>query len=374
MEKMTSEIMRDFNRHQIYNLIYTEKRISRQSIAEKLKLSLPTVSQHLKILEQAQLIKRNGFFDSTGGRKSIAYSCVSNAKIAVGAHITQSSISLVAVDIFGEVIKRKHLKKTYSHCRDYYKEFGETIDSFIKSLNISSKRILGVGIALTAILSKDKQYVSKSILLGTNEASLADFKEWIDYPCQLFHDSEAAADAELWFSPNISDALYLGINYHLNGVLIMNGKIHIGKEYTGGLVEHITLYPGGRDCYCGKKGCFTTYCSGRLLYGESDGDCEKYFASLRSGSKAAVDTWRKFLSDMAIAIGSLSALLDCDIILGGTVGAYMIDEDRLFLQQAVRSNFQYAPASDFICLGYKDVDVCACGAGIAYISDFIKNL
>ena len=157
-------------------------------------------------------------------------------------------------------------------------------------------------------------------------------------------------------------------------MLIVNRKIHVGKEYTGGLVEHLTLYPGGRKCYCGKKGCFTTYCSGHVLYDEEGESCEKFFARLRDGDKEATVKWQRFLEDLAIEIGNLSALLDCDIILGGTVGAYMTEEDRLFLQQMVRSDFHYAPSSDFICLGYKDVDICACGAALAYVEEFVKSI
>ena len=139
-------------------------------------------------------------------------------------------------------------------------------------------------------------------------------------------------------------------------MLIMNRKIHAGKEYSGGLVEHITLYPGGRKCYCGKQGCFSAYCSGHLLVDDQTRDYGHFFQLLRSGSREESEKWQLFLEDLSVAIGSLSALLDCDIILGGTIGAYMIEDDRRRLQQLVRSDYHYAPSSDFICLGYKDVD------------------
>ena len=58
---------------------------------------------------------------------------------------------------------------------------------------------------------------------------------------------------------------------------------------------------------------------------------------------------------------------------GGTIGAYMIEDDRRRLQQLVRSDYHYAPSSDFICLGYKDVDICACGAAISYVDEFVKK-
>ena len=374
MEKITAETMRSYTRRQIFNHIYFNKRSSRQEIADTLHLSLTTVTQNLKMLEEENLIERSGYFQSTGGRKCVAYSCVSMYKISIGVHITAHHLRLVAVDMYGNIFKRRRITENYCHSREYYQQFGAHIDTFIRSLNISPKRVLGVGIALTALLSKDRQHIAKSVLLGTTEAQLADFKEFLSYPCQLFHDSEAAADAELWFSPGITDALYLGLNHHLNGMLIMNRKIHAGKEYSGGLVEHITLYPGGRKCYCGKQGCFSAYCSGHLLVDDQTRDYEHFFQLLRSGSREESEKWQLFLGDLSVAIGSLSALLDCDIILGGTIGAYMIEDDRRRLQQLVRSNYHYAPSSDFICLGYKDVDICACGAAISYVDEFVKSL
>ena len=269
--------------------------------------------------------------------------------------------------------RRQNLRRPLNS-QEYYRRFGEQVNSFIKSMNVSPKRILGAGIALTALLSRDRQSVSKSILPGTAAATLADFQEWINCPCQLFHDSEAAANAELRFNPDISDALCLGINHHLNGVLIMEGKIHAGKEYSGGLVEHLTLYPGGRPCYCGKRGCLSTYCSANLLFDEQENAGNEFFAKVRSGDREACESWHTFLSDLSIAIGSLYAVLDCDIILGGTVGTYMTEEDALAIQQLVRYNSHYAPASDFIRLGHKDVDICSCGAGIAYITEFLEAL
>lgn len=372
MDKISSSAVGNYNRKQVFNLIYREKRISRQQIAEELGLSLPTVTQNLKYLEEGKLIEKNGLFQSTGGRKSVAYTCVSNAQIAIGLHIAKRFVRIVAVDIYGTVFRRDQIEIEYIHRREYYQAIGSFVKGFIKSLNVSSKRVLGVGIAIMALLSLDHQAVTKSVLLGESAATLADFKEFIDYPCQLFRVGEAAANTELWRSPHITDAQYICLDRRLNGILIMNGKIHTGKEHIGGLVEHLTLHPNGRPCYCGKRGCFTEYCSGELLFDEQ-GE-EEFFRRLRGGDREAGKRWEEYLNDLALAIGSLYAILDCDIILGGTVGLYMNESDRLQLQQLVRRDSLYAPVSDFISLGYKDEDVTACGAAIPYIAEFIANI
>lgn len=120
MEKITAETMRSYNRRQIFNHIYFNKRSSRQEIADTLHLSLTTVTQNLKMLEEENLIERSGYFQSTGGRKCVAYSCVSMYKISIGAHITAHHLRLVAVDMYGNIFKRRRITENYCHSREYH--------------------------------------------------------------------------------------------------------------------------------------------------------------------------------------------------------------------------------------------------------------
>ena len=58
------------NTNRIFQEIYYQKTISKQEIAKHLKLSLPTVAQSLKELYAMGIIEKNGYFESTGGRKA----------------------------------------------------------------------------------------------------------------------------------------------------------------------------------------------------------------------------------------------------------------------------------------------------------------
>ena len=53
---MVDYSIKKYNRKIVYQLIYQAKQITKQEIAERLKLSLPTVSSNLLELEQADLI------------------------------------------------------------------------------------------------------------------------------------------------------------------------------------------------------------------------------------------------------------------------------------------------------------------------------
>lgn len=373
MKKMTASEIRDFNQSQIYRLAYKAGRVSRQEIAEQLHLSMPTISQNLKLLEAQNLIERSGMFQSTGGRKSVAYTCVSNARVAIGTQILEQHLRIVAIDLFGKILKREQHTLPYVNEPTYYTEFGRLVNAFCRSLNLSSQRILGVGIAIKGLLSDDHTTVMQSVRLGGAGATLNDFSAHLDYPCRLVHDAEAAAVAEIWFSPQVVNALYISLSYDLGGSLIVGGQIHRGKEYRGGLVEHTLLHPGGRQCYCGNHGCLSAYCSAHVLLSDSAPTYEEFFTQLRSGAPQAVQLWDAYLQDLALALGSLHMLLDCDIILGGNLAHYLTIEDVRYLQRAIRQQSVFAPVSDFIQIGHSEVDVFSCGSALPFIREFLAQ-
>ncbi len=373
MAKQTASEIHDHNLNRIYHLTYQTGRISRIALAEQLGLSLPTVSQALKQLEEARLIERNGLFQSTGGRKSIVYTCVANARVAVGVQISENHLRLAAIDLYGTVIKRAAHCCPYAHRPEYYQTFGRLVNEFCQSLNLSPHRILGVGIAIKSLLSADHMTVTQGIRLGSAGATLSDFAACLNYPCRLIHDVDAAAEAEIWFSPDIVNALYVSLNYDLGGSLIIQGQIHRGKEYRSGLIEHMCLYPNGRKCYCGNRGCVSAYCSAHVLLDDGVPSFEDFFQRLRGGEAKCGEIWLNYLEQLSIALLSMHMLLDCDIILGGALGRFLTIDDVRLLQRTIRSQSVFAPASDFIRIGHTETDIFSCGAAIPYIREYLAG-
>ena len=91
---MVDYSIKKYNRKIVYQLIYQAKQITKQEIAERLKLSLPTVSSNLLELEQADLIKKEDINESTGGRKPLAISIKEQSRIAIGVSILKEGITL----------------------------------------------------------------------------------------------------------------------------------------------------------------------------------------------------------------------------------------------------------------------------------------
>ena len=69
---LTTINLKKINRSKVYQYIYKTHQTSKMQIVQDLQMGLSTVSQNLNLLEKEGRIDRNGYFDSTGGRKAQA--------------------------------------------------------------------------------------------------------------------------------------------------------------------------------------------------------------------------------------------------------------------------------------------------------------
>ena len=96
------------NRSNTLRCILTCDRISQMELSQRLGLSWPTVLQNVKELTELGLIREVGSYESTGGRKAKAYAPVRDAKLALGLDITRKHVSVVLVDLSGQVVRSLH--------------------------------------------------------------------------------------------------------------------------------------------------------------------------------------------------------------------------------------------------------------------------
>ena len=81
MRSITPNQIKQNNRNLIYHYIYKNRRVSQQDISYELRLSRPTVTTNLAVLEQDGLIQKAGQIDTEFvGRKAAAYSVVPDRK------------------------------------------------------------------------------------------------------------------------------------------------------------------------------------------------------------------------------------------------------------------------------------------------------
>ncbi len=138
----------------------------------------------------------------------------------------------------------------------------------------------------------------------------------------LENDANAAAYGEYKAGAlrGARNALAVTLGTGVGSGIILDGKIYAGSNCAGGEMGHIVIVAGGRQCTCGRRGCWETYASATGLIASTleamalehtsalwqivGGDLNKVdgrtaFQGMRAGdatAKAVVDRYVEYLS------------------------------------------------------------------------------
>lgn len=373
-KSITTIALKKINKGKVYKNIYKNKATSKQQIVLELQMGLSTVSQNLNILEQDGLIERNGYFESTGGRKANLIKIVSDAKISIGVGILKDLFHIVAVNLYGEAIKTETFSIPYKKDESYYIEVTDKIKDFITENNYDSKKILGVSIAAQGIISPDGSHVTYGAIMGNTDMKLEDFSKHLPYPCRLEHDSAAAAYLELWNHDEFDCACIVLLNRNLGGAVITNHKVHNGVSMRSGAIEHMCIHPDGPMCYCGNHGCLETYCSANSLEKASGMTIKNFFSQLRTGENTVLNQiWRNYLSNLAIAIKNFNLIVDSPVILSGYLAPYLKDSDIEYLISQINTFNPFPIDRKLLLVGTHGQYTPAIGTALFYVSEFINS-
>ena len=372
---LTTIALKKINRSKIYQYIYRSKLTSKLQIVQDLQMGLSTVSQNLNLLENEGLIEKNGYFDSTGGRKANAIQIVSDFRISIGVGILKNMFHITAIDLYGNTVYTDTIPLTYSNTAAYYQQITDKVKDFIEKNQYPEDKILGVSIATQGITSSDNTTVIYGNIMNNTGMRLKDFSRHLPYPCHLEHDSKSAAFLELWNHPELDSAVVLLLNRNLGGAIITNHQIHQGRSMHSGTIEHICVNPDGPLCYCGNRGCLETYCSANSLEQASGMTIKEFFPLLREKkSPQLIQIWEDYLKHLAFAMKNLNLVIDAPIIISGYLAPYFTEDDTDYLLRQINSMTPFELKEEQILVGTHGQYTPAIGAALFYVKEFIQSV
>lgn len=360
------------NRTNTLRCILSCGRISQMELAQQLALSWPTILQNVKELLDMGLVQEVGQYESTGGRKAKAYAPVKDAKLALGLDLTRNHVSAVLVDLSGQVVRYQRKSKPFSLDDDYLQELCTLTQNIIEGI-CASETILGAGVSLPGIVDNDAGILRYSHILDLRDVPLSMLSRYIPYPCNFINDANAAGLAEIYGTSTVGNLIYLSLSNSVGGAILTDGSLYMGNHLRAGEFGHNTLVPGGRRCYCGKEGCLDAYCSARLLSDQAGGNLTAFFDMLREGDTEKQAIWQEYLEYLAIAVNNLHMSFDCDVIVGGYVGAFLEEFDgplRSLLEE--RNTFQ--PEASYLKYCRYRLEASAVGAALTQVEQFLQSL
>jgi len=151
-----------------------------------------------------------------------------------------------------------------------------------------------------------------------------DMEKELKIPVLMENDANCFALAEATIGAakkyNVVFGVILGTG--CGGGISIHKNIHRGANRIAGEWGHHTLYPDGRDCYCGNKGCTESYISGTALekeWQEISGTFARVTDVIDNKLYESHPEWRSnFILNFGRAMANVIDILDPDaIVLGG---------------------------------------------------------
>jgi glucokinase len=160
----------------------------------------------------------------------------------------------------------------------------------------------------------------------------------------LDNDANCAARAEVVFGAarGATDALVVTLGTGIGGAVVLNGRVHRGRNGMAGEFGHMQVVPDGLACECGGTGCWEQYCSGNALSRHArsqlgrvptllDDLCGGDPAALtgpmvteaaEQGDQVALQSFASVGDWLGVGVANLVAAYDPDVVvIGGGVSA-----------------------------------------------------
>ena len=369
-KKISTAELRKKNKNIIYRLFYesfADK--TKQDISLELNLSLPTVTQNLNELFEDNLIEYSGFIDSSGGRRARTMKIVSDAKIAIGMEISLKHIRIVATDLYGNEIAYQRINKRFNIDND----INDCLENFLDEFSLDRDKLLGVGITLPAIINNKTGTIENAPVLGIKNIPISQITQGIKYPSYVLNDANAGGYAECFFQKQNKSIAYLFIGKGVGGAIIIDSKAYEGQNLRSAEFGHMCIKPNGNKCACGKLGCLEAYCSTARLCDDLNINIDDFFHELSKGNTEYEKIFDEYLNNLALGINTIRMVLDCDIVIGGSITAEIAEYlDKL--KEKVQNLNPFGEECDYISIGSCGTKANCIGSALHFVNTFLNNI
>lgn len=292
----------DYNQLLVLDLVRRSQNISRVELSELTGLSTQTVSNICGRLVAAGLIEPAGRVEADTGARRTMFRVVPQGQYSVGLHIDPARMTLVLLNLAGEVEERASIETpTTRGPDDVLQAIVDAFADLVGRQEIGLGRVSGLGVSAPGpIMADSGALVGPPNLRGWGVVRLRDeLESRVGLPVVLEKDTIAAATGEHWAGGGtLSNFAFIYLGTGIGAGIVLGGEVMRGASDNLGEIGHLSGDPDGARCYCGGRGCIAI----------TSAPCHLVSAAVDAGTIPAVD-----LDDplaVETALGRLCALAD----------------------------------------------------------------
>lgn len=259
----------------------------------------------------------------------------------IGIDLGGTNIKVGVVDENYNIVGKSNIKTNLPRPSE---EIAESIAEGVRlacaDAGISASDVNSIGIGTPGVANRNTGVVLYSCNLGFNNFELGKvLGEKLGTQVFVENDANAAAFGEVvnGAGKGYKNVVVVTLGTGVGGGIIIDGKIYTGFNFCGGELGHTVIEYNGRQCGCGRKGCFEAYSSATALINmtkeamEANPDSEMWkiagslenvdgktaFDGMRAGDKASVGVVDMYINYLGCGLVNIVNTFQPELLLIG---------------------------------------------------------
>lgn len=268
----------------------------------------------------------------------------------IGVDLGGTNLAVGIVDENDNIIKKGSVPTAPERGADaIVADMAALSKSLLNECGIALSEIAWAGVATPGTADRDRGVVVYAnnipfldYPLAANLSSLLD-----GIPVYIENDANAAAKAEAiaGVAKGVKYSVMITLGTGLGGGIVIDGNVYSGFNFAGAELGHMVIKKDGRQCSCGRKGCWEAYSSatglinitkdriadaraaGRRTSMEEmiGGDLSRVsartaFAAMKQGDEVAAEVVDEYIGYLACGLGNIINIFQPEVLsIGGGI-------------------------------------------------------
>jgi predicted NBD/HSP70 family sugar kinase len=261
--------IRDKNKAELLNQIIKNKEISRADLAKISKLNKASVSSITRDLIDDSMISEVGTRDTSelGGRKPTMLKLNSHTGLVIAIDLGFDYLDAMISYLDGTEITRIQLKKININKSNVVAKINRVLSKLIHLAPDTIHGVIGLTIAVQGQVS-DNQITFSPVYDIDQIDLIKELSNTHTFPIYIENEANLSALGEYAFSSNATNLISVSLHSGIGAGIVKNGLIEHGTNGNASNIGHMILFPNGRPCPCGNRGCLNQYVSTKIIYEE----------------------------------------------------------------------------------------------------------
>ncbi len=284
---------------------------------------------------------------------------------SIGVDIGGMSVKVGLVDERGCILS-KSVVKTVSITQECVDNLIKQINGLLKDADLTINDVVGIGIGCPGAINGSSGVVDLLPNLGWKNVPLVEMlSNYFNTTIKISNDANVAVLAETLFgsAKDYNSTVMFTLGTGVGSGVVIDKKLYEGNCSKGAEIGHTTLFLGGKECTCGRRGCVEQYVSATALISQTKNamqadkdslmwdyvnnnidnvDGKTSFECAKKGDKTAInviDTFVYYLAESMLNV--FNVFRPEAFIIGGGVSAqgdYLVDR---LIEYCEKFNYGY---------------------------------